>query len=102
VTQNRDVEIEEQTDRAPGELQVSDHLSVVNRSECPDRLYLNQHAFLDNQVGTKTDVELGVPVVHRKAALALHAETLGANLAREAGFVDRLEGDQDRLLCGPR
>jgi len=39
VTQNRDVEIEEQTDRAPGELQVSDHLITASLCTSPQLQY---------------------------------------------------------------
>jgi hypothetical protein len=92
-----DVEVHQKAGVKPGELQVCDHLSFVDREETLHGLQLDQNSFLDDQVEAVSAVQEYAFVLDRKRSLTLKAKAAQGQLVAEAYFVGGFEKARSKV-----
>jgi hypothetical protein len=90
-THPRDVEVHQQAERDPRQLQVGLELRLMNREQHIGRLEFDNDEVFDDNIQTITGVYAKAPVVERKQALTFNRDAAEPELVTKAGFVCRLE-----------
>jgi len=75
--QDRDVEVDEQAKMALCRFQIRDHLSLMDRSQGLDRLWLNQQLITHHKIHTSLTSPVA-PVIHFNRLLAFEGDTTKA------------------------
>jgi hypothetical protein len=91
VPEAHDVEVEEEPEVKARQLEVGQHLGIVDGRELSDRLDLDEDRALDQQVDPVPCIDQYVVVAHRELLLSLDSEPTPPKLMFQAGFIRRLE-----------
>jgi len=91
ITDQGDVEIDEQPQPLAGELEICEHLSLVDGEQPLYGLEFNDDAAVDQGIDAKSCIDLKSVVQHRKHELTLSREFSLSELVEEASFVDVLK-----------
>ena len=91
VLDQRRVEFDEQAKPLVGQAQIGQKLLAVNRREDFDRLDLDDHPILDNQVRAESGVDPDCPVDHWDWLLADRPEATLSKFLGEHRMLNRLQ-----------
>ena len=91
MLKQNDVEIDKQSDAKAGQLEICEHLRVVNGSERLYGLHFDDHRAVDNQVEAIPGVQFFALVDHRERELPLHRDPSQRQLVSEAVFISRFQ-----------
>jgi hypothetical protein len=86
-----DVEIDQETNRAAGELEIRENLCLMDHSQFLYGLQLDDHSVFDQQVNPVTAIESHPLVNHWQFLLLFHLEPLLPQFVGEARVIGRFE-----------
>ena len=90
------VEIDQETNRAAGELEVSENLCLMDRSQFRHGHQLDNHGVFEQQVNPGTAIESHPLGNHRQDLLSFHLEPLLPQLVSEARVIGRFEQSRSK------
>ena len=84
--------------RKPGELQIGDDLSVVNRKQLVDGFDFDQNSAIDDQISSEAYFERYVAIDDRDRLLNFDNMSSLAQFVAKAPFIDRFEQARAELF----
>lgn len=86
-----DIEIDQETQAETGQFQIRQYLSTVNRQHLRERLYLDDHGLLYQNVEAISTIQIETSILHRQGNLWLVLNSPQIQLSAQTRFIGRLQ-----------
>jgi hypothetical protein len=91
VPQMHDIEIDQQANRSAAELEIRDHLGLVNRRNSLYRFDLHDHKVFHQQIYPIAKIQLCPAINHRKPDLSFRPDTCLSKFVLQARLIGALK-----------